>query len=123
VKKLEDARTKAQEAEKSLEEEIKKFDVSTRNLGNDNRQLRGKINSMEKEILILRDRTVTLDDVIKVLCVFYTNLKEKDKLIASLSIYRYNAIHRKVESSCKTCMKREKAEAEVKRKAGILGTL
>lgn len=68
VKKLDDARTKAQEAQKSLEEEIKKFDVSTKNLGNDNRQLRGKINSMEKEILILRDRTVSLDDVIKVSC-------------------------------------------------------
>lgn len=66
VKKLEESRTKAQESEKSLEEEKKKFDVASRNLGNDNRQLRGKINSMEKEILILRDRTVSLDDVIKV---------------------------------------------------------
>jgi len=44
-------------------------------------------------------------------------------MIATLSIYRYNAIHRKVESTCKASMKREKAEAEVKRKAGILGTL
>ena len=65
-KKLEEARSKAKEAETCLEEEKKKFEVSSRNLGNDNRQLRGKINSMEKEILILRDRTVTLDDVIKV---------------------------------------------------------
>jgi hypothetical protein len=51
------------------------------------------------------------------------NLKqEKDKNLASMSIYRYNAIHRKVESICKTCMKREKAETEFKRKTAILGT-
>ena len=66
AKKLEEARQLGQEAETKLGEEKKKYEFASRNLENDNRQLRGKINSMEKEILILRDRTVTLDDVIKV---------------------------------------------------------
>lgn len=66
MKKLEETRSKSQEAEKCFKDEKLKFDVASRNLENDNRQLRGKINSMEKEILLLRDRTVTLDDVIKV---------------------------------------------------------
>jgi hypothetical protein len=113
LKKVTELTEKTKDAEGKLEEETKKFQLSCQNLGNDNRQLRGKIHSMEKEILLLRDRTVTLDDVIR----------EKDKSIASLSIYRYNAIHRKVESICKTCLKREKAESETKRKAHILEKL
>ncbi|KAJ3325846.1 hypothetical protein HDV06_002231 [Boothiomyces sp. JEL0866] len=47
--------------------------------------------------------------------------KEKDKDIASLSIYRYNAIHRKNEI-CKACAKRQKDEAETKRKNEIRAT-
>jgi hypothetical protein len=44
-------------------------------------------------------------------------------MIASLSIYRYNAIHRKADGSCKVCLKRAKDELEEKRRIDILGTL
>jgi hypothetical protein len=42
-------------------------------------------------------------------------------MIASLAIYRYNAIHRKPDAGCKVCAKREKDEAEQRKRQEILG--
>ncbi|KAJ2997155.1 hypothetical protein HDV02_005834 [Globomyces sp. JEL0801] len=90
------------ETEKSLE-------LIDRNLSADNRQLRGKIHFLEREKTLIQDQTDSLKEIIR----------EKDKEIASLSIYRYNAIHRKAEVVCKVCLKREKDESELKRKREI----
>lgn len=67
LRKVDELTTKAEQTEKDLKEMSQKYDITERNLSNDNRQLRGKIHSMEKEILLLRDRTVSLDEIIKVI--------------------------------------------------------
>lgn len=101
---------KVSNLEKSITDLTKRAELTERNLLNDNRQLRAKLHSLEKESALIHDRCVKIEDVIK----------EKEKIIASLSIYRYNAIHRKSEGSCKVCIKRIKDEMEHKRREEIL---
>jgi hypothetical protein len=46
--------------------------------------------------------------------------QEKEKVISSLSIYRYNAIHKKAEHSCKTCIKRDKDDKEKQHRLDVI---
>nr|KAJ3422380.1 Lebercilin [Polyrhizophydium stewartii] len=110
---LEDANKRLLELEKAKSDALKKSEVTEKNLMNDNKQLRGKIHSLERENVIIHDRVQKLDDTIH----------EKDKTIASLSIYRYNAVHRKNEAVCKVCLKREKEESENRRRQQIRDSL
>jgi hypothetical protein len=103
-----------------------------KNITNENRQVRSKFHSLEAENTYLKEKLTKLDDTLKVaievidvpsLTNRIYSKQERDKEIASLSIYRYNAIHKKMESSvCKKCLKREKEESEQRRKQTILGT-
>ncbi|KAJ3310701.1 hypothetical protein HDU76_003313 [Blyttiomyces sp. JEL0837] len=100
------------ELEKTASEATRKSKLVEKILSGENRQLRGKIHNLETENSFLKDKNQRLDDIIK----------EKDREIASLSIYRFNAVHRKAEQSvCKRCQKREKEETESRRKQAILG--
>lgn len=67
----------------------RKVEVLAGTLGVDNRHLRGRIGVLTAEKVVLGDRIVGLETV----------RAEKDKIIASLSIYRHNAVHRKVQIS------------------------
>ena len=40
-----------------------------------------------------------------------------------MSIYRYNMLRRKAEGPCKVCVKRDRQEAEAKRRQEVLGML
>jgi hypothetical protein len=85
-----------------------------KNFNSENKHLRGKIHSLEQEAILYKERTIKLA----------RDVKEKDKEVASLSIYRYNAIHRKGElANCKTCAKRDKDEVEKKRRGAIMARL
>jgi hypothetical protein len=105
-KKITDLQKLYQESEKNLE-------MVERNLSSDNRQLRGKMHALEQEKVLIKEQISKLQDTVR----------EKDKVIASLSIYRYNAIHRKQEQQCKVCAKREKDELEQRRKSEIFAKL
>ncbi|KAI8929388.1 hypothetical protein BC831DRAFT_444240 [Entophlyctis helioformis] len=106
---LEESTKRVNDLEKQHSELLKKAEITEKNLMNDNRQLRGKIHNLERENQLIHERTQKLEDVIH----------EKDKAIASLSIYRYNAIHRKNDAVCKVCLKREKEETEQRRRQQI----
>eukprot|EP00842_Homolaphlyctis_polyrhiza_P006747 jgi/Hompol1/7073/HPOL_005179-RA len=106
---LEEANQKLTELDKLNSDLVKKAEFTEKNLMSDNRQLRGKIHSLERENQLIHDRIQKLEDTIH----------EKEKTIASLAIYRYNAIHRKNDAVCKTCLKREKEELETRRKQQI----
>ncbi|KAJ3126970.1 Lebercilin [Nowakowskiella sp. JEL0407] len=89
--------------EKYANEISKHAELLEKNLTLENRQLRLKLHALENENCEFKEKIDHLDDTIH----------DKDKEIASLSIYRYNAVHRKSENSCKLCQKREKDEQEL----------
>ncbi|TPX77941.1 hypothetical protein CcCBS67573_g00804 [Chytriomyces confervae] len=89
----------------------RKSDMIEKLLTNENKQLRGKIHNLNAENVFLKDKIRKSTDL----------GQEKDKEIASLSIYRYNAVHKKPEvAACKKCEKRLKEETDFKRKQLIL---
>ncbi|KAH9272283.1 hypothetical protein BASA83_005375 [Batrachochytrium salamandrivorans] len=110
---LQEANQKIEELDRSNSEVVKRFEVSEKNLSNDNRQLRGKIHSLDRESMLIHDRIKVLEKT----------LHDKDMTIASLSIYRYNIVHRKNDAICKVCLKREKQENESRRKQKIRSEL
>ncbi|KAJ3287006.1 hypothetical protein HK104_008794, partial [Borealophlyctis nickersoniae] len=112
-KQAEEALRRATQLEKIAADATKRAECIEKNLSTDNRHLRGRLHNLERENGTYKEKMNHLEDVIK----------EKDKEIASLSIYRYNAVHRKVEAVCRNCLKREKAESESKRRAEILERL
>ncbi|KAI8618713.1 ciliary protein causing Leber congenital amaurosis disease-domain-containing protein [Chytriomyces sp. MP71] len=94
-----------------LSETHRKSEMVEKLLNNENRQLRGKIHNLTAENSFLKDKIQKLTD----------SCQERDKEIASLSIYRYNAVHKKAETVvCKKCVQRDKDENEFKRKQSIL---
>lgn len=99
-------------------ESEKKLEIVERNLSTDNKNLRGKIHSMEREKELIDDQTKSLNINIKV-SIGLT--QDKEKIIASLSIYRYNATRKRVDGSCRICSKREIDEKERRRIEKILG--
>ncbi|KAJ3103421.1 hypothetical protein HDU97_010167 [Phlyctochytrium planicorne] len=112
-KQIQELSKKLTEQEKVASEAIRRGEMVERNITTENRQLRGKIHNFEKENTFLKEKTSKLEEVIK----------ERDKEIASLSIYRYNAIHRKLETSCKKCEQRNREEVELKRRQALLDKL
>ncbi|TPX42006.1 hypothetical protein SeMB42_g05313 [Synchytrium endobioticum] len=112
-KKLEDAVSKLADREDELTEMKKRVELLDKNMSNENRLLRGRVHALEIESVQLRDAVVQSEEVVK----------EKDKEIASLSIYRYNMLRKKSEGPCKVCSKRQRQEAESKRRQDILATL
>jgi predicted RNase H-like nuclease (RuvC/YqgF family) len=96
------------ETEKGLE-------MVDKTLTADNKHLRAKMHLTEKENLDLKDKLKHIEE----------SIKEKDKMVASLSIYRYNALHKKPENPppCKACLEREKAKLEELRIAAIRGRI
>ncbi|KAI8849271.1 hypothetical protein BC829DRAFT_443093 [Chytridium lagenaria] len=113
TKQILDSSKKLMEQEKVATEAIRRGEMIEKNVTTENRQLRGKIHNYEKENTFLKEKTETLEE----------QIKDKDKEIASLSIYRYNAIHRKVETTCKKCEQRSKEETEMRRRQSILEKL
>ncbi|KAJ3305664.1 hypothetical protein HDV03_001309 [Kappamyces sp. JEL0829] len=110
---LKESSQKVSDLQKLYSESEKKLEMVDRNLTADNRYLRGKIHAMDREKELVLDQIKALEE----------NIKEKEKIIASLSIYRYNAIHRKAEATCKVCSKRERDEKESQKRAEILESL
>ena len=74
--------SKVTELQKLVLEMEKKLEMVERNLSMDNKHLRGKLHSLEKEKEILLDQVKDMEETVK----------EKEKVIASLSIYRYLSI-------------------------------
>lgn len=114
-KKLGEVQEELDRQVKHTNELHRKTELVEKNLASENRHLRGKIISVQQESVVYRERAAKLD----------RELKEKDKEIASLSIYRYNAIHRKLadHTVCKTCIKREKDEQDRKKRELIYESL
>ncbi|KAJ3408066.1 Lebercilin [Chytridiales sp. JEL 0842] len=105
---------KVAESERLTAETIRRSQMVEKNITNENRQLRSKFHSLETENVYLKEKMAKLDH----------EVKERIKEIASLSIYRYNAIHKKAEAIvCKKCTKREKEEIEQRRRQAILDKL
>ncbi|KAJ3072595.1 hypothetical protein HDU98_003318 [Podochytrium sp. JEL0797] len=111
TKKVAEASEKLTVQDKELSESHRKSDMVEKLLNNENRQLRGKIHNLAAENSFLKDKNRKYMDCIQ----------DKEKEIASLSIYRYNAVHKKVDLVvCKKCEQREKEESELRRKQSIL---
>ncbi|ORY51994.1 hypothetical protein BCR33DRAFT_712201 [Rhizoclosmatium globosum] len=111
TRKVTEATEKLKYQENQLAEAHRKSEMVEKLLNNENRQLRGKIHNLTAENSFLKDKIQKSMD----------HLQDKDKEIASLSIYRYNAVHKKVDQVvCKKCEVREKEECELRRKQSIL---
>ncbi|KAI8811834.1 ciliary protein causing Leber congenital amaurosis disease-domain-containing protein [Cladochytrium replicatum] len=100
TRELNQTKARLADQEKAALEMGKRTELIDKNLSAENRQLRTKLHHLEDENQGLRDNASRLEDMIR----------DKDKEIASLSIYRHNAVHRKpiVETICKQCVKRDK---------------
>jgi len=111
--RLEKSNQKVTELQKLYSEAEKGLEMVDKTLTTDNKSLRARIHSMEKENKELKNDLREYEEA----------LKEKDKLVASLSIYRYNALHKKPEipPPCKLCLEREKVRLEELRIAAIKG--
>ncbi|KAJ3054023.1 hypothetical protein HK097_002852 [Rhizophlyctis rosea] len=105
----EDMRRELEVALRREGEAIKRAQLLEKNLSTDNRHLRGRVHALEGENVGLKTQVDNLEGL----------MKDKDREIASLSIYRYNAVHRKSEGACRSCAKREKEEGEARRRADI----
>ncbi|KAJ3227360.1 hypothetical protein HK099_002426 [Clydaea vesicula] len=99
------------ESKLNLERQIKftselqhRTDLIEKNLNLENKNFRIKIKNIKEENYVYKNKTDNLENL----------LKEKDKEIASLSIYRFKAVHNKSSKDqiCKVCDKREKDEQE-----------
>ena len=109
--KLDKSNQKVTELQKLYSEAEKRLEMIDKTLSTDNKYLRARIHTMEKELKELQNQAKEMNE----------SLKEKDKVVASLSIYRYNALHKKHESPppCKVCIEREQIELERSRIAAI----
>ncbi|KAJ3355961.1 hypothetical protein HDU83_002246 [Entophlyctis luteolus] len=108
--KVTELERKLESTDSLLAEASRKSGMVEKLLNSENRMLRGKIHNLTAENSFLKDKIRKLTDTIQ----------DRDKEIASLSIYRYNAVHRKVEAvACKKCEQREKHEAELRKKQAI----
>ena len=94
---------------------VKKCELSERNLFADNRHMRVKVIAMEKDYVLSRDKLKAMEEIIS----------QKDKIIASLSIYKHHATHRKIkkEEPCKICIQRTEENVEAERKLRIISRI
>ncbi|KND02686.1 uncharacterized protein SPPG_01772, partial [Spizellomyces punctatus DAOM BR117] len=98
------------EQERIAADAVKRAELIEKNLTIDNRHLRSRVYSLEKDNSEYGERNHHLEEAVK----------DKEKEISSLYIYRYNAVHRKPESNvCKACQHREKEVQDSQRKALI----
>ncbi|KAI9332354.1 ciliary protein causing Leber congenital amaurosis disease-domain-containing protein [Obelidium mucronatum] len=110
TKKVAETSEKLAAQDNLLSEAHRKSEMVEKLLTNENRQLRGKIHNLTAENSFLKDKNQKSMDTIQ----------EREKEIASLSIYRYNAVHKKTDQTvCKKCEQREKEQSELKRKQTI----
>jgi chromosome segregation ATPase len=111
--KLKQSNQKITELQSIYSESEKRLEIVDKNLTTDNKHLRARVLEREKESQRLKKHLMEIEE----------KAKEKDKLIASLSIYRYNALHKKPElpPPCKPCLEREKVRIEEMRIAAIKG--
>jgi hypothetical protein len=117
-------------AQAKAKEATARSELLERTLSHDNRTLRGRVHALERELAGRGDRIGELEEA----------LRERDKQIASLAIYRFNAMKRQggggaeggaasgsaaaaagAKGGCKVCRKRERDEREAARRASILG--
>ncbi|KAJ3104383.1 Lebercilin [Physocladia obscura] len=127
TKRVSEANEKLAIKDALLSEMSRKNDLVEKLLTNENRALRGKIHNLTAENLFLKDKIQKSADTIQAFpetAILHFILKDRDKEIASLSIYRYNAVHKKVDQIiCKKCEQREKEESESKRRQLLFGDL
>ncbi|TPX57499.1 hypothetical protein SpCBS45565_g08188 [Spizellomyces sp. 'palustris'] len=98
------------EQERIAADAVKRAELIEKNLTIDNRHLRSRVYSLEKDNSEYGERNHHLEEAVK----------DKEKEISSLYIYRYNAVHRKPESNvCKACQHREKEVQDHQQKALI----
>jgi hypothetical protein len=75
--KLETSLEKIIIVEKALIDCTKKSELTERNLLNDNRHLRVKLQALEKEGVIIQERCVKIEDIIRVYNLIYNRKKKK----------------------------------------------
>ncbi|KAI8922194.1 hypothetical protein DFJ77DRAFT_445682 [Powellomyces hirtus] len=92
---------------------VRRAELTEKNMLIDNRHLRARVHGLEKDITDSKEKSHKLEDVIK----------DREKEICSLEIYRYNAVHRKNDTVCKNCQHQDVDANERKRKADISGKL
>ncbi|KAI9189644.1 hypothetical protein H9P43_001077 [Blastocladiella emersonii ATCC 22665] len=89
-----------------------KCDLLEKNFVTESLNLRMKIRALENENQLFKDKIEMQEN----------SLRERDRDLASLSIYKYNALHRKPDP-CKVCQKRQLEARELKRRQDILAAL
>ncbi|KAJ3022831.1 hypothetical protein HKX48_005165 [Thoreauomyces humboldtii] len=92
---------------------VKRAELTEKNMTIDNRHLRGKLAAMEREVTEAREEAARFEGLVK----------DREKEICSLEIYRYNAVHRKADTVCKNCHIRDKEAVDRKRLADITAKL
>ncbi|KAJ1552679.1 hypothetical protein HK405_010410, partial [Cladochytrium tenue] len=116
VKTVADLTTKLESQERLAADSVHRCEMMDKIVGGENKKLRGKIHNLQSENVFLKGKIETHEDTIR----------ERDREIASLSIYRYNAVHRKGDYAagpCKKCERRDREENETRRRQAILERL
>ncbi|KAJ3359712.1 hypothetical protein GGF32_009057 [Allomyces javanicus] len=106
---IDDVKRNISEKETICHEVNRRCELMEKNFLTESRNLRMKIQALEHENILFKDKIEALESTVR----------ERDKEIASLSIYKYNALHRKPEP-CKLCRKRQFEEREAQRRQAIL---
>ncbi|KAJ3149881.1 Lebercilin [Geranomyces michiganensis] len=96
--------------ERTAADAVKRAELTEKNMTVDNLHLRARIHTLENDITKAREKAQKLEE----------HLRDREKEICSLEIYRYNAVHRKNEAVCKNCLNRDVDANERKRKHEIL---
>ncbi|KAI9218114.1 ciliary protein causing Leber congenital amaurosis disease-domain-containing protein [Blastocladiella britannica] len=109
---IESSQRETVEHQRTCAEMQHKCALLEKNLAAESLNLRMKIRTLDDENKLFKDRIQDHENTIR----------DRDREIASLSIYKYNALHRKPEP-CTVCAKRDIAERESRRRKEILAAL
>ncbi|KAJ3135458.1 Lebercilin [Geranomyces variabilis] len=99
--------------ERTAADAVKRAELTEKNMTVDNLHLRSRIHTLENEVTKAREKAQKLEE----------HIRDREKEICSLEIYRYNAVHRKNEAVCKNCLNRDVDFSDRKRKSDILAKL
>ncbi|KAJ3169498.1 Lebercilin [Geranomyces variabilis] len=99
--------------ERTAADAVKRAELTEKNMTVDNLHLRSRIHTLENEVTKAREKAQKLEE----------HIRDREKEICSLEIYRYNAVHRKNEAVCKNCLNRDVDFSERKRKNDTLAKL
>ncbi|KAJ1500080.1 hypothetical protein HMI56_004043, partial [Coelomomyces lativittatus] len=102
---IESSIAQLQQKDIQLQENNRKCELLEKNFASESKNLRSKIASLERENNLFNDRIGVLESTVR----------ERDKEIATLSVYKYNALHRKPDP-CRSCQKRMIEEKELERR-------